>query len=301
MFKYLVANDRDVSWGLYVDTIGYEEIKPGEHYPTQGHADGFYFDVNRGRKLDEYQLQYIKEGSGTFRSAHQPETHLRAGDVFLLFPGEWHTYCPDPDKGWKCYWIGFKGRNMDERMKANFLSIEKPVYHIGFSEEFIHVFDKAIEIAEAEAIYSQQTLAGSVNYLIGMMYSLERTYQLNKNKGKADLIHRARLRIRNSVEDDVTIQQIAEETGISYSNFRKLFKEYTGISPALYQQDLKIQRAKNLLSSTTNSIKEIAYKLHFESPDYFSARFRAKTGMRPSTFRTEHGACVPEQQQGNIL
>ncbi|MBF1082327.1 MAG: helix-turn-helix transcriptional regulator, partial [Prevotellaceae bacterium] len=239
--------------------------------------------------------------SGTFRSAHQPETHLRAGDVFLLFPGEWHTYCPDPDKGWKCYWIGFKGRNMDERMKANFLSIEKPVYHIGFSEEFIHVFDKAIEIAEAEAIYSQQTLAGSVNYLIGMMYSLERTYQLNKNKGKADLIHRARLRIRNSVEDDVTIQQIAEETGMSYSNFRKLFKEYTGISPALYQQDLKIQRAKNLLSSTTNSIKEIAYKLHFESPDYFSARFRAKTGMRPSTFRTEHGACVPEQQQGNIL
>ena len=49
MFKYLVANDRDVSWGLYVDTIGYEEIKPGEHYPTQGHANGFYFDVNRGR------------------------------------------------------------------------------------------------------------------------------------------------------------------------------------------------------------------------------------------------------------
>ena len=50
MFKYLVANDRDVSWGLHVDTIGYEEIQPGEHYPTQGHADGFYFDVKRGRR-----------------------------------------------------------------------------------------------------------------------------------------------------------------------------------------------------------------------------------------------------------
>ena len=151
MFKYLVANDRDVSWGLHVDTIGYEEIQPGEHYPTQGHADGFYFDVKRGRRLDEYQLQYIKEGSGIFRSTHQPETRLHAGDVFLLFPGEWHTYCPDPEKGWKCYWIGFKGHNMDERIKANFLSSTKPIYHIGFSEEFIHVFDKAIEIAEAEA------------------------------------------------------------------------------------------------------------------------------------------------------
>ena len=243
MFKYLVANDRDVSWGLYVDTIGYEEIKPGEHYPTQGHADGFYFDVKRGRKLDEYQLQYIKEGSGTFRSAHQSETHLRAVDVFLLFPGEWYTYCPDP--------------------------------------------------AEAEAIYSQQALAGSANYLIGLMYSLERTCQLNKDQGKADLIHRARLRIRNSVEDSVTIQQIAEEAGMSYSNFRKLFKEYTGLSPALYQQELKIQRAKNLLATTGDSIKEIAYRLHFESPDYFSARFRAKTGMRPSEFRSEHEASTP--------
>ena len=119
------------------------------------------------------------------------------------------------------------------------------------------------------------------------MYSLEKTYQLNKDRGKADLIHRARLRIRNSFEDSVTIQQIAEESGMSYSNFRKLFKEYTGLSPALYQQELKIQRAKNLLATTGESIKEIAYRLHF------SARFRAKTGMRPSAFRDEHGTCTP--------
>ena len=80
---------------------------------------------------------------------------------------------------------------------------------------------------------------------------------------------------------------------MSYSNFRKLFKEYTGLSPALYQQELKIQRAKNLLATTGDSIKEIADRLHFESPDYFSARFRAKTGMRPSEFRSEHEACTP--------
>ena len=73
--------------------------------------------------------------------------------------------------------------------------------------------------------------------------------------------------------------------GVSYSNFRKLFKEYTGISPALYQQDLKLQRAKELLSTTGMSIKNIAYQLNFDSPDYFSSKFRNKTGVSPSNYR----------------
>ncbi len=72
---------------------------------------------------------------------------------------------------------------------------------------------------------------------------------------------------------------------MSYSNFRKLFKEYTGISPASYQQSLKLQRAKELLTTTDMSIKEIAYRLSFDSPDYFSSKFRMKTGRKPSEFR----------------
>ena len=72
---------------------------------------------------------------------------------------------------------------------------------------------------------------------------------------------------------------------MSYSSFRKLFKEYTGLSPASYFQDLKLQRAKDLLRFTQNSIKEIAYSLNFESPDYFSTRFKKKVGKKPSDFR----------------
>ena len=88
-----------------------------------------------------------------------------------------------------------------------------------------------------------------------------------------------------TLEDTLTIQEIAQELGISYSSFRKLFKEHTGFAPALYQQNLKLQRAKELLSTTDESIKGIAYRLNFESPDYFSAKFKNQTGMKPSDFR----------------
>lgn len=283
--QYLVANEHDLKWGLTISTVGYEEIAPGDSYPTHGHADGYYFNVETGRELNEYQLLYIVEGEGVFQSEHYPETRVCEGDMFLLFPKERHSYHPLSTSGWKKYWIGFKGRNIDDRVAAGFLSTKKPIYHIGYSAEMVHLYKTAYDTALQEAAYVQQMLAGIVNHMLGIMYAMERNIQLNKKYSHVDMINRARLRIREAVESNLTIQQIAEELGMSYSNFRKLFKEYTGMSPALYQQDLKLQRAKELLTASDMSIKEIAYRLNFDSPDYFSAKFKIKTGRKPSEMR----------------
>ena len=283
--KYLVPNDQDKKWGLTVSTVGYEEIAPGEAYPTRGHADGYYFNTDVGRELNEYQLLYITEGRGVFRSTHFKEAPLREGDMFLLFPDERHSYHPLPNVGWKSHWIGFKGKNIDDRVLAGFLSVEKPIYHVGFSSEIVQLYKTAYETAVNEEPFSQQMMAGIVNHMVGIMYSLERNMELNKNNSHKDMINRARLRIREALESNLTIQEIADELSMSYSNFRKLFKEYTGLSPAVYQQDLKLQRAKELLSTTDLSVKEIAYRLNFDSPDYFSAKFKIKTGRKPSEMR----------------
>ena len=285
--KYLLATERDLKWGLTVSTVGYEEIAPGDPYPTKGHADGYYFNIEKGRVLNEYQLLYNPEGEGVFESAHCPQTRIKAGDMFLLFPGEWHTYHPNPRVGWKSHWIGFKGRNMDDRVKAGFLTPEKPIYHVGYSAIIEGLYRRAFAAAREEAAYSQQEMAGLVNHLIGKMYSLERNIELSRNQQQVDMIDKARWRIRESLESETTIQGIAEELGVSYSNFRKLFKEYTGLSPATYQQELRLLRAKELLSTTDLSIKEIAYRLNFESPDYFSAKFKAKMGIKPSEVKTK--------------
>ncbi len=283
--KYLLASERDAEWGLTISTVGYEKIDPWEAYPTKGHAYGYYFNIDKGRVLDEYQLLYQPEGEGVFESAHIPETRIKPGDIFLLFPGEWHTYRPLTDKGWTSYWIGFKGKNIDDRVKAGFLSPDKPIYHVGFNNDIISIFEKAMKIADSEDPNYQQTLAGIVNYLIGQMYYLERNCELKKNSDQVDLIAKSKVMIRESLETCITIQEIAQKLGISYSSFRKLFKEYTGIAPAMYQHNLRLQLAKELLTSTDESIKEIAYRLNFGSPDYFSSKFKAKIGMKPSDFR----------------
>lgn len=284
--KYIIENPHDELWGLTITTVGYEKIKSGEPYPTDCHLDSHSFSPAKGRVLQEYQLVYITEGRGTFESAEFGRTTIKPGTMFLLFPDEWHTYCPDKEVGWTQYWIGFKGFNMDERVRHGFFCRKNPIFEVGLTDELVSLFMKAIETTEQERAHFQQMLAGIVNYMLGLIYMLDKNNRLDQDRHWIDQISRARMLMHENIESSMTVQDIAEAVGAGYSSFRKNFKKYTGLSPASYFQDLKLQRAKDLLCMTVLSVKEIAYRLNFESPDYFSAQFRKKTGKRPSDFRS---------------
>ncbi|HAZ04287.1 MAG: hypothetical protein A2W90_23090 [Bacteroidetes bacterium GWF2_42_66] len=75
---------------------------------------------------------------------------------------------------------------------------------------------------------------------------------------------------------------------MNFQSPRKKFKEYTGVSPAQYQIQLRINKAKDLLITTNQSFKELAHELGFESTDYFFRLFRQKTGFTPSEFREKN-------------
>ncbi|RYY54340.1 MAG: AraC family transcriptional regulator, partial [Chitinophagaceae bacterium] len=83
----------------------------------------------------------------------------------------------------------------------------------------------------------------------------------------------------------LSLEEIAAELNISYSWFRRVFKQYTGFSPAQYQLEIKLQKAKELLTSTNMPVKEITYELNFESASYFVTFFKSKTGLSPGDYR----------------
>ena len=83
---------------------------------------------------------------------------------------------------------------------------------------------------------------------------------------------------------------IASSLNMSYSWFRRMFKQYTGLSPAQYQLQVKLQKAKALLIGSSKTVKEIAFILDFESANYFTFFFKQKTGTTPIEFRKiRHG------------
>ncbi|MGN0189253.1 MAG: AraC family transcriptional regulator [Candidatus Cryptobacteroides sp.] len=283
--KYITQNDLDMKWGLTISSVGFQRIAPGETYPPQKHNREYMFDPANGRVLFEYQLLYIAEGGGIFVSESSRRYKVSAGNMFLLFPGERHSYRPDADTGWSEYWIGFIGPNIDDRVKKGFFHKETPLYDIGYNETVIELYREAIRTAKLQEPFFQQLLAGIVNHLLGLMVMADRKKSLKPDEKVFNMIDKARSYMQESLEKGITMPDVAEHLGINYTFFRNEFKKFTGCSPSQYFINLKIHRAKEILRSTNTPVKEIAYDLHFENPDYFMTLFKKKTGFTPSEFR----------------
>ena len=57
-FKYLIVNDIDRKFGLWVNTVGFQSILPDSPYPLKNHPSGYFFNTSKGRILREYQIVY---------------------------------------------------------------------------------------------------------------------------------------------------------------------------------------------------------------------------------------------------
>ena len=90
----------------------------------------------------------------------------------------------------------------------------------------------------------------------------------------------------------ISIQEIADELGISKEYMQKLFKKYEGISITEYISDIKIEAACNMLRYSDRKIQEIAEYLHYGSVSHFSTAFRKKMHQSPKEYRDQNRKTV---------
>ena len=284
-FKYLIVNDKDKTFGLSVNTVGFQSIQPDSPYPISDHPSGYYFNAAKGRILREYQFLYITKGKGVLSFDGETEIPITKGLVFVIFPGQWHTYHPSMKTGWNEYYIGFEGPIMDSIMENSFITRENQVLEVGFNEELVNLFSRALEVAELDKISSQQYLSGIVLHILGLVLSVSQ----NKIFEVGDVVQKieqAKIIMNENVFKNIDPEELAENLNTSYSWFRKVFKDYTGYAPAKYFQELKIRKAKQLLVGTSHTVKEISFMLDYNSTEHFFSLFKKMTGYTPLEYRS---------------
>lgn len=283
-FKYLQPSARDLSWGVAVTTIGGQYIESNAPYPANGHPDNHLFGNDGRRTLNEYQIVYIARGRGVFESASYSRTTVEAGTLLLLFPGEWHSYRPDIETGWEEYWVGFNGRGMDELIKSGFFTFKQCIFHTSDYKGTSQIFNDIYNCLEQSAPGAAQYASGLVQMLLGRI-AYESQNKTHCNSLTARTINQAKRMITSDIYAEKSIEDIAEILGIGYSYFRREFRRICGIPPGEYRQQHRLQRAKELLISSTDSIAQIAMELKFDSAGEFSTFFRKREGIPPLEYR----------------
>lgn len=88
---------------------------------------------------------------------------------------------------------------------------------------------------------------------------------------------------------DLSIEQIAAELGLGHSQFYRKIKSLTNYTPVELMRQLRLKRARFLLTTTSRSISEIAYEVGFSSPAYFTKCYRSAFGETPTALRDNLG------------
>jgi AraC family transcriptional regulator len=86
------------------------------------------------------------------------------------------------------------------------------------------------------------------------------------------------------VADDLNLDRLATQAGLSKFHFHRLFKSAMGVSPAHYHIDLRMDVARRLLRETKKSVVEVALDVGYANPSHFAKLFRRQTGLSPSDY-----------------
>lgn len=150
------------------------------------------------------------------------------------------------------------------------------------------------EIAERIDNHSHSVIVSSIELLLN--YSL-RFYERQFNTRKAqhhDVVAQVDKLIKRYYEAGMfvesgvpSVQYLAEQVHLSAHYLSDLLKKETGRSAKEHVNDFVVEKAKNLLLGSNDSVSEIAFALGFNYPHYFSRLFKSKTGKTPKEYREE--------------
>jgi AraC family transcriptional regulator len=105
-------------------------------------------------------------------------------------------------------------------------------------------------------------------------------------------IRRAQDLMRQETSEAVSIAQVAAACKLSRGHFSKAFKESTGVSPYQWLMRHRIERAKNLLTGTRQSIAQVAVECGFADQSHFTRAFRQAVGEAPGVWRRTAQYCL---------
>ncbi len=205
---------------------------------------------------------------------------------YLVVPGELEIITADEKDPYESYWIIFKGTLAPEIIKLCGLEKRCHVFSFDKNAECAKILNSVLFDDSYANDYSEAfALQAAFNNIISIHTNENRVISGSVNLTARDLA----MIFEKSYQQDLKINELAESFRYSRNHLYSIFKSEYGISPQDYLLNLRIEKAKQLLSREDMklSVKEVAYAVGFRDQLYFSKLFKKRTGSTPLEFRNE--------------
>ncbi|MBB6429153.1 AraC family transcriptional regulator [Algisphaera agarilytica] len=267
-----------------------------------------------------FEIIFVAEGTLHNRLADM-EMSLEAGDILILKPFIQHqleTWSPKAAP--RAYSCSFLPRAIDSSVSGleEIVTSKSPNYYffnamlplaeedvsavrLSVPQDSIELLEQLfIQLADLATHDDVASTAKSkcvfLNLLLGIsdhsstqkesVESSQRSIKVAATRHRAGLL-KALAYIHEHLAEPITLEEVAEVANVSVSYFSLLIKQYTGMSFVNYLTSLRMDLAKSLMRSTSDSMLDICFKVGYSDYSNFSKRFKAVTGHSPRDYRRQ--------------
>ena len=254
----------------------------GETPVTRGisHVGGFqgYFGI-----------QYNHSGPLFLARGGEPPVTVEGSYAFFTFPGPDFYYGAPPGKHRHHCYICFSGTLIRRFISGGLMDLSRknPLIQVVYSERFHSVFSKLNQLISQPGGALQPRAAWMLEDLL---------LQLQEQPGARIHVNAFCERELQLLREKIMLQPLldwnfkdeARKLSISYSHFRRLFREVAGCAPNQFLIEARLGYAEKMLENGVLPIAEVAHRCGFPDEFYFSRLFRKHRMISPSVLRSSN-------------
>jgi AraC-like DNA-binding protein len=253
-------------------------------YPTSYYFDGTDRPGPNGEPVACVQI--VLAGWGHFQAQGQEPQKIAAGKAFLVTnPAQHRYYLPDGSPGWTFAWAAIHHPYVRDRV-AKQVTATGPLFDVSpdgaLTASVVRLVRGAIKKDFSDQFEAEKAL-------FEFVLSYERSSRQPGESKSASEAQRLKDQVRSCIVARLPramgVSSIAAEFGMSRSHFSQVFRERTGLTPARFVTEVRIQNAARLLLDTRAPLKAIADVCGFANASHFSKVFRRIRHMTPVSFR----------------
>ncbi|WP_167958461.1 AraC family transcriptional regulator [Anaerosporobacter faecicola] len=242
------------------------------------------FETRRQWGTKTYQLLYVAEGRAQFL-VNDKLVMVEKGCCVLYRPCEAQYYRYQKKDQTDVYWVHFScevGHPYLEKLSFDKEHIFDIGVHTGYEELFMKIIQ---ELQMKESHYEQSATL----LLMELLLLMSRNMDKKKDKPYAYnfQVEKAIRYFHSRAEEEILIKEYAKEQHLNYYRFIDSFTKYTGYSPKQYIIQIRMRRAKDLLTNENILVSEVANLVGYENPLYFSRLFKQTVGISPLAYRSQ--------------
>ena len=247
-----------------------------------------YHYVQKNKGADYLMLIYCTAGKGWYEIGDK-RYEVNANQFIILPKGVPYAFGANDNDPWSSYWIHFDGNLAEEFLSStnvpssiipgkssrlqDRLELFEEVYSnysLDYIKEYMIQTSMCLYPLLSSFLYIEQFRHYKLAFVQEHSFSMQVIYYMKENIG-----------------NNLTLEQLATNFNYSSSHFSALFQKETGVSPINYYIQLKIQRACQYIELTNLKLFEIAEKVGFDEPAYFTRIFTKIRGISPSEYRAK--------------